>query len=402
MIAYIDCFSGISGDMTLGAFIDIGVSPDLLDTQLKEIPLSGFTITVSDVSRQGIHGKQVSVTCHDNHTHRSYHHIQSLIEKSPLKDSVKTLSLSMFHHLAIAESAIHQIPLDQVHFHELGGIDTIVDIVGTALCIDHLSIQTIVSSKIPLGNGFVKCHHGTLPLPAPATIALLKDVPVYGIDCQQEIVTPTGATIIKTLANSFGSIPDMIVERIGYGAGQKNTPDRPNLLRIIMGHPNQMGYAHTEKIMLIETTIDDMNPELYGHVMSRLFSGGAYDVIFIPVIMKKNRPGVCIQVICSPTNYQSLVNLILSETTTTGVRHYEVDRTLLNRESVIISTSIGSIKAKRIVGPDGQARFTPEFESCSTLAKKENIPLWQVYDLFFKTCPLTMDNNRALNDDTSV
>jgi hypothetical protein len=381
MIAYFDCFSGISGDMTLGALIDLGVPVEWLKESLESIPISGFDLTVTGVHRNGIHAKRVQVDAEDDAQSRHYADIRSLIEKSPLPTNVKKTSLDIFEKIAVAEATIHDCPIEKVHFHEVGGIDAIVDIVGTALCVDYLKLRQIFASRIPLGNGFVSCSHGTLPVPAPATLKILKGVPVYGTDIPHELVTPTGAAIIAVLAESFGKMPDMIVEKSGYGAGKRELESIPNLLRIITGTAvdHQVG-RQQDSIVMVETCIDDMNPEVFSFLMERLFAEGALDVYWIPVFMKKNRPGTMVQALCRKDQKNAVIACILSETTSSGVRFYDVKRCILEREKITIDTVYGSLQAKRIVSPDGSERVVPEYEVCKKIALEKNIPIRIVYD----------------------
>ena len=369
MIAYFDCFSGISGDMTLGALIDLGVPVEWLKESLESLPLSGFGLTVTGVHRNGIHGKRVQVDVEDDVQSRHYADIRSLIEKSPLPTNVKKISFDIFEKIAVAEAAIHDCPLEKVHFHEVGGLDAIVDI----------------ASRIPLGNGFVSCSHGTLPVPAPATLKILKGVPVYGTDIPHELVTPTGAAIIAVLAESFGKMPDMVVEKSGYGAGKRELESIPNLLRVITGAAGDqqtgclIGHRQ-DSIVMVETCIDDMNPEVFSFLMERLFAEGALDVYWVPVFMKKNRPGTMVQVLCRKDQKDAVIACILSETTSSGVRFYDVKRCILEREKITIETVFGSVQAKRIVSPDGSGRVVPEYEVCKKIALEKNIPIRVVYD----------------------
>jgi len=382
MIAYFDCFSGISGDMTLGAFIDLGVPVKWLKDSLEKIPLSGFDLSAASVSRNGIQAKSVDVRVQDDVQSRNYAEIISMIEKSYLSPNIQQMSLDIFERIADAEAAIHGCPKENVHFHEVGSIDAVVDIVGTALCVDYLGIARIISSKIPLGRGFVSCQHGTLPVPAPATLAILKGVPVYGTQIPQEIVTPTGAAIIVALAESFEEIPDMIIEKTGYGAGKRELKTIPNLLRIITGK----AFAHQkDAITVVETCIDDMNPEVFGFLMDRLFEKGALDVYWIPIFMKKNRPGTMVQVLCPEDCREIVIDCILSETTSLGVRYYDVKRRVLARESVFMKTVYGEIAVKRIIAPNGSIRMAPEYEVCRKIALEKNIPIRIVYDTILKS-----------------
>ncbi len=385
MLAYFDCFCGISGDMTLGAFIDTGVPLRWLKDSLTKLPLKDFDLSVESISRSGIKAQRVHVITKNTSRSRHYAEIKDLVKNSPLPKKVKEKSLEIFERLAIAEAEIHGQPKEKVHFHELGGIDAIVDIVGTALCLEYLGIEKVVASRIPLGNGFVSCQHGTLPVPAPATLSILKGTPVYGTEIPYELVTPTGAAIITSLADSFENIPDMIVEKIGYGAGKRELKTIPNLLRIIIGTPaNHISDYQKDRISVVETCIDDMNPELYGFLMDRLFEEGALDVYLIPVFMKKNRPGTMIQVLCVEDRKKSIINRILSETTSLGVRYYDVQRTKLVRENITIKTSYGDVQIKRIKDPNGSVRLVPEYEVCKKIALEKEIPLKTVYDTIIK------------------
>ncbi|MGD2150281.1 MAG: nickel pincer cofactor biosynthesis protein LarC [Desulfobacterales bacterium] len=390
MIAYFDCFSGISGDMTLGAFIDLGVPVKWLKENINRIPLTGFDVSVDTVTRNGITAKSVHVRVENDKTSRDYSQIRSLIENSPLPRNVKQMSHDMFERIADAEAHIHGCSRDHVHFHEVGGIDAIVDIVGTALCINYLGIKKVVSSSIPLGNGFVICAHGTLPVPAPATIEILKGVPVYGTKIPHELVTPTGAAIIVTLAESYGEMPDMIIEKTGYGAGKRDIESIPNLLRVMTGTEScdetaKRSPHQKDTIVVLETSIDDMNPEVFGFLMDRLFEEGALDVYWIPVFMKKNRPGTLVQVLCRRNRKDVLIDCILSETSSLGVKYYDAQRSMLRRESVIMKTAYGEIRVKRILEAGGGVRIVPEYEVCKKIALEKNLPIRMVYDTIIKS-----------------
>jgi uncharacterized protein (TIGR00299 family) protein len=323
MLAYFDCFSGISGDMTLGALTNLGVPLKYLQDHLSSIPLKDFDITVTPVHRNGIMAMAVSVGMYDDQTSRIFTDIRSLIEVCPLSESIKSTSLQIFKKLATSEAHIHNCSIEEVHFHEVGGIDAIVDIVGTAIFLEYRGIKHIIASHIPLGKGFVTCSHDKIPVPAPATLDILKGVPVYGTDIPHELVTPTGAAIIVTLAEGYGPMPAMSMTGVGYGAGQRELEDRPNLLRITTGTgletaSGSAGEIAEDHIYIIETCIDDMNPELFGYLMERLFADGALDVYWIPAYMKKNRPGTLLQVLCHPDDKEGLIGRILSETSTFG------------------------------------------------------------------------------------
>ncbi|NOY70308.1 MAG: nickel pincer cofactor biosynthesis protein LarC [Deltaproteobacteria bacterium] len=376
MIAYFDCFSGISGDMTLGAFIDLGVDPNRLSDALCScLPKVEFDIRSSWVKRSGISACRVIVEASDK-IPRNYAQIRGLIEESLLPGRVKTASLEMFGRVARAEAAIHACPVDKVHFHELGGVDAIVDMVGAAICVDFLGIDRLFASKIPLGSGMVECSHGMIPVPAPATMAILTGVPVYGGVIEGEAVTPTGAAIVTTLAGEFGAVPDMIVEKTGYGAGQRDGGPNPNLLRIILGHE---AVGKNVSMVMVETTIDDMNPELFGYLGERLFENGAADVTLIPAYMKKGRPGTLVQALCPDAVREKIVYTILSESSSIGVRFYPVMRTVLDRVAVTLKTPHGPIMAKAVKTPDGRVRISPEYASCRKTAESRHLPLPVVY-----------------------
>ncbi len=381
MLLYFDCFSGVSGDMTLGAFIDLGVPLPWVSENLSALPLDGFELRVRDVAYNGIHAKKVDVTAR-GHAHRNYADIRRLIEESPLPADVRGTATAIFARLAEAEAGVHGCLPEEVHFHEIGGVDCIVDVVGTALCLHHLGVTQVAASAVPTGSGFVDCSHGRLPIPAPATAALLKGVPVRGTDAACELTTPTGAAIVAVLSKSFGPIPAMTLKGIGYGAGSRNLDPGPNLLRLLIGEP-AAGFvegAGQERIFIVEAGIDDMNPELFGFVMDRLFEVGALDVCWIPIHMKKNRPGTLLQALCAPDRLNAVVQCILAETSSLGVRHYEAGRHVLERKIVTVATSFGHIPVKRVRRPGNAACHVPEYEVCRRIAIERKLPLREVYE----------------------
>jgi len=384
MIAYFDCFSGISGDMTLGALLDLGVPRDWLKKHLTRLPLEGFYLVTESVVRNGITACNLSVRVTDDTKSRSHADIRSKLESGPLPERVRQRSLSVFQRIAEAEAKIHGCPVDDVHFHEVGAMDSIVDIVGTALGLEYLGIDRVVASALPLGSGFVKCQHGRLPIPAPATVEILKGLPVYGSSIGVELVTPTGAAIVAALADAVGEMPSMRIEKVGYGAGQRVLEDRPNLLRIMVGK-EETRQQENDAVALLETTVDDMNPEWIGYLMEVLFEDGALDVYWTPVYMKKNRPGTLIQVLCPLPLKEQLMDQLLSETTSIGVRHSLVQRKCLKREPVNINTPFGSVRAKRVFEGDGTARIVPEFEVCRKIARQKGIPLRKVYEAILRS-----------------
>ncbi len=389
MLAYFDCFSGISGDMTLGAFISLGVPVEWLNGELQRLPLPDVEVVTRPVSRHGISAQQVQVVVKDASVSRNYSQIRQLIQNSPLGDAVKKNSLAVFEKLAEAEAGIHGRPKGKVHFHEIGGADAIADIVGSALCVEYLGIDRIVSSKIPLGRGIVNCSHGTIPVPAPATVAVLKNIPVYGVELDHEIVTPTGAALIATLADAFGEIPAMRIDRVGYGAGQHEFEALPNLLRIMIGinHPDDSqptGGGRRETIGVLETCVDDMNPEHIGFMMDRLYEDGALEVYLLPIFTKKNRPGTLVQVLGRIEQLEKLMQRLLAESTSLGVRYHHTTRLTLEREMVTVESPFGAIRVKQITDLGGEKRIVPEYEVCRKIAIESRLPLRSVYEAILK------------------
>jgi len=385
MIAYVDMFSGISGDMTLGALIDLGVPLDFLKEKLSHV-LHGFQLKTNIVYKHHLKAIDLIVDVIDEgHASRNYNEIKELIENSSLAEKVKKNSLLAFEKIALAESNIHGKDIESIHFHEIGGIDSIVDIIGSFICVDYLGIEKVYASSIPLGSGFVTCAHGRIPVPVPATVAILKDIPVRSSDATTEIVTPTGAAIISTLASSFGQMPEMIVKKVGYGSGKRDTgSDLPNLLRIILGESQLIEKksktsVHKEAIHVVKTNVDDTIPEVLGFLMESLFENKALDVCYIPVQMKKNRPGIQLEVICRKEDLDNIIQIILTQTTSIGVRHYESERSVLLREKAFIKTSFGKIQVKKITNPDNSIRFVPEYSVAKKVAKEKKIPLKDVY-----------------------
>ncbi len=384
-IAYFDIFSGISGDMTLGAFVDLGVPPEWIEAQIKKIPLSGFRLKCRRQKRSGISASDVLVEVDTDVPARDYTGIRDLIGSAPLPEAVKVKSLDAFERIAAAEAQIHSRDIAHVHFHEVGGVDAVVDIVGTFLCAAYLEIEKVYASTVPLGSGFVKCAHGTLPVPAPATLAILKDIPVTSHEAGFEIVTPTGAAILTTLVSAFGKMPDMAIDRVGYGCGKRETNcGIPNLLRIITGTPSgpasrYPGTVMEDQVFVLQCTVDDMSHEVAGYLMERLFKEGALDVFHIPVQMKKNRPGLKIEVICRIDAFDPVSRIIFEESTTTGIRYWKTDRVKLKREKVLKQTGFGEVPMKKITHPDGSSSIRPEFDACRKIAAEKGLPLNKVY-----------------------
>ena len=385
MIAYVDMFSGISGDMTLGALIDLGVPVDWIKKELSSV-LNGFQLRTSIVYKHHLKATNLIVDADDEErSSRNYKDIKALIKNSSLPEKVKENSLSAFKKIARAESQIHGKDIENIHFHEVGGIDSIVDIIGSFLGVEYLGIKKVYASPIPLGSGFVTCSHGKIPVPVPATLSILKDIPVKPSDATTEIVTPTGAAIITTLASSFGDMPEMTIQKIGYGSGKRDIGSSlPNLLRIILGEKSadQKGNGtavQKEVIHVVKTNVDDMSPEILGFLMETLFENKALDVCYLPIQMKKNRPGTQIEVMCSKEDLDNIVCIILAQTTSIGVRYHECERSFLLREKVFVETLFGKLQVKKITNPDNSIRFVPEYDVAKKVAKEKKIPLKDVY-----------------------
>ncbi len=373
-ILYFDCFSGVSGDMTLAALLDLGLPLEKLREELKKLTLENYSLEVHPGSRSGIAalGLEVKVGPREEN-HRHFSQIREMILKSLLAPEVKEVSLAIFQRLAEAEARVHKKTVEEVHFHEVGAVDSIVDIVGTAIGLQHFKPQKIYTSELPVGRGFVQCQHGRLPLPAPATVEVLKGYPVKSVPVEGELVTPTGAAIVAALSSKVSPFPSMIVEKIGYGMGKKEFPDRPNLLRLVLGEVSE-DYL-TDRAIVLESNLDDMNPEFYDYLMERLFQKGALDVALSPLQMKKNRPGTLLRVIAEEKDAEALSELILRESTTLGVRSFSVDRKKLPREVREVETRYGKIRVK----VSGEVRFQPEYDDCRRIAREKGIPIQEVY-----------------------
>jgi uncharacterized protein (TIGR00299 family) protein len=364
--------------MFAAALLDLGVPLALLESQLRKIPTLKFKLRTSRRAVQAIRAKRFEVLAPRNEHARSWKNIRELIERSRLAPEVKETGLDMFERLAQVEGKIHGVAVEDVHFHELGGTDSIVDIIGAAIGVRALGIDAFCFSPIPLGRGIARSMHGPLPVPAPATLELLKGLPVYGVDVESETVTPTGAAILRTLGKTFGEQPAMVVEKTGYGAGQKDFDKRPNLFRIVLGVHDLS--ARREQMLVIETNIDDMNPQLYDHVMDRLFDAGARDVFLAPIQMKKNRPGTLLTIICEPLRRADIEKILFRETSTIGVRFYPVSRTILKRASKKIRTRFGEVTVKIIEQPDGSKRAAAEYDDLKRIATAKKVPIKLLHD----------------------
>lgn len=385
MHLYMDCFSGLSGDMALGALIDLGVPVGWIKDQLTPLLEDRFDITDEKVFKSGIHAVNVTVHDHSHHHHGGDHHhhhaldyrkIKDLLQESPLKEAVKDRALAVFERIAVAEAKIHGCDIDTVHFHEVGGIDAVADIVGVILALDYLDVTHVTASPLPLGSGTVKCAHGLLPVPAPATLEILKGIPSYGCDSGCEILTPTGAALAAELADSFGPMPELVVTSVGYGAGKRDTKGLPNLVRMVLGQsPDQ-----ADTVVELSCNIDDMSPELLGHAMQTLLTAGALDVWFTPIQMKKNRPATQLSILCKEEDRKTLTQKALTETTTIGVRWNRLNRTTLTRKATTLPCPSGNVAAKEVILPDGSTRITPEYDACKALADEKGCPLADIYN----------------------
>jgi pyridinium-3,5-bisthiocarboxylic acid mononucleotide nickel chelatase len=416
-ILYFDCFSGISGDMTIGALLDLGIDQDLFLAELNKIHLDEFEIEIKKGLKKGISGTDFTVHLthqehsHEEHTHEreddhnhhehahehhhehshehthEHHHtekphdhahtrnlsdIYKIIDSSDLSEYVKTASKKIFLIVAEAEAKIHAKTIDEVHFHEVGAVDSIVDIIGAAICVEMLQIDEIQCSEINLGSGFVHCEHGVFPVPAPATLEILKGVPVYSKNAKKELTTPTGAAILKALCSEFGSLPEFVIEKIGYGLGKRDM-ETPNVLRVIVGKKKS-----PSTLTMLETNIDNMNPEIYSYLFPKLLDNKALDVFVTPIIMKKNRPANILSVLCNEEMAGQLEEILFAETSTLGIRKYKVEREELQRKFKNITTRYGIITVKYAFRNGKLLKFTPEYEDCRLIAEKTNIPLIQI------------------------
>ncbi len=390
-VLYFDCFSGASGDMVLGALLDAGLPLDELRRALGSLAIDGASISAARVLRAGVSATKFIVDSHNHdhahehghhhghahdHAHRSLADINKLIERSALSAEAQGRAKALFLRLGEAEAAIHQVPVENIHLHEVGALDSIIDIVGAVFALEWFAADRIVSSPLNVGGGMVNSAHGLFPVPAPATVKLLAGAPVYSSGVQSELVTPTGALLVTGYATSFGPTPAMTVDRVGYGAGDRDLPSTPNVLRVLIGESSDQ--ASTERIVVLECEIDDMNPQIFGPVMDQLYAAGALDVYFASVHMKKNRPGTLLTILARPEQREAFTRIVFRETTTIGVRHHEVTRERLEREIVAIQTPFGSVRFKiaRLGGEIMNA--APEFDDCLAVAAERGLPVKDV------------------------
>ncbi len=382
-IAYFDCFAGASGDMILGALLDAGLTIERLREEISKLQLSHYELDVEKVVKKGIGGSQAHVTIdqdHHHHHHRHLSHIKDIIENSDLDAPIKEKSTEIFVRLAEAEARVHRSSVESVHFHEVGAMDAIIDVVGGVIGLTALGIDKVFCSPLHVGSGTIECAHGTLPVPAPATAELIKGKPVYSTGIKGELLTPTGAAILTTLSSGFGPMPAMTVGHIGYGAGTAD-PGIPNLLRVAIGEArDDTGDYDVEQTVLIETNIDDMNPQLYDYLIGLLLNEGALDVFLTPVQMKKNRPGTLLSVICLPHAVGKFSDILMQETTTIGLRWRVENRIKARRLIKEIDTIHGPIHIKLAQNNGQIINLTPEYEDCKRVALEKNIPLKNILD----------------------
>jgi len=409
-VLYFDCFSGISGDMTLGALLDAGLPLEELRRALGSLTVGGYHVHAARVLRAGVSATKFTVHEHAStgtpgtvapassapstqhhdhphlhphehshthaHSHRSLPEIFGLIDRSGLSPSARDRAKTMFHTLAEAEAAIHQMPVEQVHLHEVGALDSIIDIVGSVFALEWVGADRVICSPLNVGGGMVHSAHGLFPVPAPATVKLLGRAPVYSGSVQKELVTPTGALIAASYATAFGPIPAMTIERVGYGAGDRDDPSTPNVLRVLIGESADR--AETERVTVMECEIDDMSPQLFGVAMDRLYAAGALEVFYVPAQMKKNRPGTLLTVVCAPALRPALADIVFRETTTIGVRYADVDRECLQREIVPVETSAGRVRFKIARRGGRVINAAPEFEDCAAIASEKGLSVKEV------------------------
>src|ERR1700752_1490689 len=379
--AYFDCFSGISGDMTLGALLDAGVSIEQLRGELQGLNVPGWELSAEKVWKNGMAATYAKVRAQDTTTHRSLNTILGIIEKSALSTNVKDRASAIFKKLGEAEAAVHDVPIEKIHFHEVGAIDAIVDIVGACIGFGALGIESFACSALNVGGGTAKVAHGVLPVPAPATARLLLGKPTYSNGVQKELVTPTGAAIVATLCQTFVPQPPMRMESIVYGAGTTDLEGQPNVLRIMVGESLEVSEAEfDEEVRVIEANLDDLNPQIYGYFVERALAAGALDVFTAPVQMKKGRPGTLLTLLCKPDRAKELMDLVFAETTTFGLRSYTAQRRVLPREGESVQTRFGEVRLKVARVKGKVLQISPEYEDCRKLAEEKKVALREVME----------------------
>ena len=386
---YFDCFAGASGNMILGALVALGVDNNELIEQIRRLNVSDFEIEFSTRDKSGISAVHAEVRVPHEHAHRHLHHIEKIINDSALSETVKTRAIEIFTNLAEAEAKIHGIDVKKVHFHEVGAMDAIIDVVGACIGFEMLGIENFACSKIHVGSGFAKMAHGKFPIPPPAVAELLKNAPIYSTEIEGELITPTGAAIIATVCTQFGKIPEMIVEKTAYGAGTREYKDFPNALRLILGEVenpkskiqnsfHEPGTNNHERLTVIETNLDDVSPEILGFVMEKAFDSGALDCWFTPIQMKKNRPATLVSILCEKSKREVMTDLLYAETSTLGVRVYEVERNCLEREIVEVETEFGKVDVKIARSKGKIVNAKPEYEQIRKIAIQSKKPLREI------------------------
>ena len=376
-VAYLDCASGISGDMVLGALVDVGVSLESIQQGINSLGLPSCRLERREVTKKGFRATHVTVEYEPEHKHRHLHHITDMIDGSSLSDAQKDLAKRVFTRLGQAEAKVHGTTLEKVHFHEVGAVDSIADIVGSAIGWDLLNVQRVVCSPIPTGQGSVRIAHGRVSIPAPATAELLTGIPLASSTVQAELTTPTGAAIAGTVADMFGAIPAMRIEGIGCGAGTRDLEEQPNLLRLMLGEDDDA--VPEDLVWVLETNLDDVPGEWIGYCRQRLAEAGALDVYTTPIQMKKNRPAVMLSVLCRRDEVPQLERIVFEETGSLGIRRWSASRHILPREAHSVDTPWGNVRGKLAHLPDGRPSFSPEYESCRGLAARTGVPLREVY-----------------------
>jgi pyridinium-3,5-bisthiocarboxylic acid mononucleotide nickel chelatase len=383
-IAYLDCSSGISGDMLLAVLLDAGLELDPLLNELRKVPLGGYEFKRARALRGGITGTRVEIDISQPQPERHLREIRQLLEDSALTEAVKTQAIKMFDRLAEVEGKLHGKSAAEIHFHEVGAVDAILDIVGACVGLEWLEIDELTCSPLNVGGGQVETAHGRLPVPAPATAELLKGAPIYSSGVEGELVTPTGAVIVATLASGFGPMPPVKVARIGYGAGSRDYPRHPNIARLFVGERAEISNSGPripnpgEVVTVIEANVDDMSPQLYGYLVERALAAGALDITCASIQMKKNRPGLEITVLCAPEHTEALAQLLFEETTTIGLRIHEAGRLVLDREILNVETPYGTVRVKVAKRAGKVMNVAPEYEDCQRLAAEKSVPLKEV------------------------
>jgi uncharacterized protein (TIGR00299 family) protein len=389
-ILYLDTFSGISGDMMLGLLVDLGVDLNVIEAELTKLPVSGYQLEQSNEKRHGVGGTRIKVFCEAGQPSRTWTDIDTMLAESSLNDAVRSMARRIFRRLGDAEAHVHKVALDEVHFHEVGAVDAIVDIVGSAIGLQLLGLHEIHCAPLPLSSGMIRGSHGAMPLPAPATLQILQGQPVRDAASDRELVTPTGAAIAAEVAQ-FGALPEMTIERIGYGVGGWELDDRPNLLRGVIGSTTATAGFESDTVTIIETHLDDSPPEWLGSLIDRLLKNGALDAAFAPLQMKKNRPGTRLTVVAQPQEAERLAQMILRESSAIGVRMHDTRRLKLRRELATVPTPFGEAAVKLIYEGETLLRITPEHASCQKLAEATSRPLPEIYRVVTATANRQFD-----------